>query len=76
MITIWGGKILLFRTITLVKKKLDVPYTESTVEYFFKNKQVSSHLRKIPRGRHAMIKEHIPIGHQKYLEWNPERFKR
>lgn len=61
---------------TLVKKKLDIRYTESTVECFYNNKRVASHLRKIPSGRHATIKEHMPLGHQKYLEWNPERFKR
>ncbi len=61
---------------TLVKKKLDIRYTKSTVECFFNNKRVTSHLRNIPRGRHATIKEHMPLNHQKYLEWTPERFKR
>lgn len=61
---------------TLVKKKLDIRYTESTVECFYSNKRVASHLRKIPRGRHATIKEHMPLNHQKFLEWTPERFKR
>lgn len=61
---------------TLVKKKLDIRYTQSTVECFYSNKRVASHLRKIPHGRHSTIKEHMPLNHQKYLEWTPERFKR
>ncbi len=61
---------------TLVKKKIDIRYTQNTVECFYSNKRVASHLRKVPRGRHATIKEHMPLKHQKYLEWTPERFKR
>lgn len=61
---------------TLVKKKLDVRYTKNTVECFHNNKRVASHLRNVPRGRHVTIKEHMPLNHQKYLEWTPERFKR
>lgn len=61
---------------TLAKKKLDIRYTASTVECFYSNKRVASHLRKIPKGLHATIKEHMPLNHQKFLEWTPERFKR
>lgn len=61
---------------TLVKKKLDISYKENTVECFYNNKGIASHLRRIPHGRHATIKEHMPLKHQKYLEWTPERFKR
>jgi transposase len=61
---------------SLVKKKLDIRYTKNTVECFYSNKRVASHLRNIPRGRHVTIKEHMPLNHQQYLEWTPERFKR
>ncbi len=60
----------------LVKKKLDVRYTAHTVECFYRNKRVASHLRSDLRGRHTTVKEHMPIKHQKYLEWSPDRFKR
>jgi hypothetical protein len=30
----------------------------------------------VPNGRHATIKAHMPLSHQKYLEWTPDRFKR
>ena len=61
---------------TLVKKKLDIRYTEKTVECFHGSKRVASHLRNAAHGRHVTIKEHMPLKHQKYLEWTPERFKR
>lgn len=61
---------------SFVKKKLDIRYTKNTVECFYSNRRVASHLRNIPRGRHVTIKEHMPLNHQKYLEWTPERFKR
>ena len=60
----------------LVKKKLDIRYTQQTVECFYRGKRVASHLRDVPSGRHATIKEHMPLKHQKYLEWTPDRFKR
>lgn len=61
---------------SLVKKKLDVRYTASTVECFYRNKRVASHLRDDRRGRHTTVKEHMPVNHRKYLEWTPDRFKR
>lgn len=61
---------------TLVKKQLDIRYTKNTVECFYSNKRVASHLRNVSGGRHVTIKEHMPLKHQQYLEWTPERFKR
>lgn len=60
---------------TLVKKKLDIRYTASTVECFYRGNRIASHLRD-DRRRHTTIKEHMPLKHQKYLEWTPERFIR
>ena len=61
---------------SLVKKKLDVRYTASAVECFYRNKRVASHLRDDRLGCHSTVKEHMPASHQKYLEWTPNRFKR
>jgi transposase len=60
----------------LVKKKVDVRITASTVECFYKNKRTASHKRSCRKGRHTTVKEHMPARHQKYLEWTPERFLR
>jgi len=61
---------------TLVKKQLDIRYSKNTVECFHRGKRVASHVRNEQRGRHTTVKEHMPLKHQKYLEWTPERFKR
>jgi len=60
----------------LVKQKLEVRYTDRTVELLHKGKRIASHLRNNSRGRHTTIKEHMPKQHQKYLEWTPDRFMR
>ena len=60
----------------LVKKKLEIRYTATTVECFYRGKRIASHVRYNSRGRHTTVKEHMPIKHQKYLDWTPERFKR
>ena len=61
---------------SLVKKKIDIRYTTRTVECFYRNKRVASHLRDDRPGRHTTVKEHMPVSHRKYLEWTPDRFKR
>jgi transposase len=61
---------------TLVRKQLEVRYTRTTVECLYRNQRVASHPRNQDRGRHTTVKEHMPPGHQKYSEWNPERFIR
>jgi transposase len=60
----------------LLRKKLDLRYTESTVECFYQNTRVASHLRSYLTGRHTTLKEHMPPNHQRWLEWTPERFIR
>ncbi len=61
---------------TLVKKKIDIRYTAKTVECFYRNKRIASHLRDDRPGHHTTVKEHMPASHRKYLEWTPDRFKR
>jgi transposase len=60
----------------LIKKKLDIRYTKSSVECFYRSRRIASHPRAEKRGYHTTIKEHMPLKHQRYLEWNPDRFKR
>ena len=51
----------------LVKKRVDVRITSTTVECLYKNKRVAVHHRNREKGRHTTIKEHMPSRHQKYL---------
>ena len=60
----------------LLRKKLDVRFTESTVECFHQSTRVASHIRSYLPGRHTTLKEHMPPHHQRWLEWTPERFLR
>ena len=60
----------------LVKQKLDVRFSDVTIECFRKRVRVASHIRSFHKGRHTTVKEHMPLKHQRYLEWSPERFLR
>jgi transposase len=61
---------------TLIKKKIDVRITNNTIECFYKNKRVASHIRSHHKGRHSTLKEHMPKSHQKWAQWTPDRFIR
>ncbi len=37
---------------------------------------MASHVRDTRIGSHTTVKDHMPVQHQKYLEWTPERFMR
>lgn len=57
----------------LVNQSLDVRITVKTVEFFHKDKRVSSHLRTGRKGQYSTITEHMPKRHQDYAKWTPER---
>ena len=60
-----------------IKNKVDVRITESIVEIFYQHDRISSHRRLYGRpGQYSTITEHMPEDHQKYLEWNGDRFRR
>jgi transposase len=59
---------------TLIKKRIDVRITDTTVECFYKGKRVASHIRSHHKARHSTIKEHMPKSHQKWAQWTPDRF--
>ena len=60
----------------LIKKKIDLRITQRTIECFYHNKRVASHIRSHQRGRHTTVREHMPKTHQKWADWTPERFIR
>jgi transposase len=61
---------------TLIKKRIDVRITDTTVECFYKGKRVASHIRSHHKARHSTVKEHMPKSHQKWAQWTPDRFMR
>jgi transposase len=60
----------------LVREKMDLRYTATTVEIFHRGKRVASHMRDDRPGAHTTQKEHMPKSHQQYLEWTPSRIIR
>lgn len=60
----------------LVKKTVDIRSTEKTIECFYKSKRVASHKRSYQKGSHTTVREHMPLRHQQYHDWSPQRFLR
>jgi len=59
----------------LVSQQLDVRISALTIECFYQNRRVASHIRA-DEGRkgHTTVAEHMPSHHRAQSEWNPERF--
>ena len=45
----------------------------TTVEIFHQGARVASHLRSHEAGKHSTQSEHMPLAHQRYLDWTPSR---
>ena len=61
----------------IIKKKVDVRVTDYTIEIFYNHNRIASHRRLRGRtGQYSTITEHMPEDHQKYLEWNGDRFRK
>lgn len=60
-----------------IKKKVDVRVTDTIIEIFYNHNRIASHRRLKGRiGQYSTITEHMPEDHQKYLEWNGDRFRK
>lgn len=58
-----------------VKKKVDVRYSRSTIEVFYKGTRICSHKRLHGRrGQYSTVVDHMPANHQLYSEWDSARF--
>lgn len=59
-----------------IRHKVDVRVTAKTVEIFYKQERIASHKRLYGRkGQYSTVTDHMPQDHQKYLEWNGDRFR-
>ncbi len=56
-----------------VKEKIQIRYTDKTVEIFHHSIRIASHLRSNLPGRHTTLKEHMPTSHQRQMDWSPSR---
>lgn len=60
-----------------IKNKVDVRITDTTVEIFYNHNRIAFHRRLYGRsGQYSTVTEHMPQEHQKYLEWNGDRFRK
>lgn len=60
----------------LVRREVEVRYTDTTVEIFHRGQRVASHPRATVRGRHTTVAAHMPDHHRHYAEWSPDRLVR
>ena len=58
----------------LLRERLDVRLTATTLEAFHKGERVVAHARSYVRGRYTTLPEHMPLEHRSYAEWSPARF--
>ena len=60
-----------------IKRKVDVRATEKIIEIFYNHSRIASHKRLYGRkGQYSTFVQHMPEDHQKYLEWNGDRFRK
>ncbi|CAO0819697.1 hypothetical protein DFAR_1080003 [Desulfarculales bacterium] len=57
----------------LVGKKLDIRYTERTVESFHKGERVASNRRILGQSGVTTLTEHMPHSHKEHAKWTPGR---
>jgi transposase len=59
-----------------IKRKVDVRLTKNTVEVFSEGERICSHARLYGRiNQYSTLESHMPPNHQKYLQWNGDRFR-
>ena len=58
----------------LLRERLDLRTTATTVEAFLKGQRVAAHARSFIKGGYTTLAEHMPSNHRAYAEWNPARF--
>ncbi len=55
------------------KEEVCVRYTSKTVEIFYKNNRIASHIRNYQKYGYTTDKTHMPKNHQKQAEWTSDR---
>jgi len=56
------------------RQEVVIRATAKMVEIFYQNKRIAAHPRQNTKKHHyATVKEHMPVNHQKFGDWTPER---
>jgi transposase len=54
-------------------EEVEARFTSTTVEIFYHDHRVASHIRSFVAYHHTTVHEHRPKSHQAHLEWSPSR---
>lgn len=57
-----------------IGKKVDIRATEKSIEVFYHNNRIASHVRRAYSPDPVYIPEHMPENHRKYLGYNTQTF--
>jgi len=57
----------------LIRKRVDIRATSTTVECFYQGQRVAVHQRSLLKGKSTTTPEHRPKTHRDYEEWTPSR---
>lgn len=57
-----------------IGKKVDIRTTENSIEVFYHNNRIASHVRKEYSPNPVYVPEHMPESHRKYLAYSTELF--
>ncbi|MGH7744540.1 MAG: IS21 family transposase [Candidatus Dormibacteria bacterium] len=57
----------------LVRQRLELRATQSTIEVFQAGKRVAAHAREHGRRRYVTDPDHMPAAHRAHAEWTPSR---
>ena len=59
-----------------IKQSVNVRITRNVIEVFFEGNRICSHVRKYGKpSQYSTTEAHMPPDHQKYTEWNGDRFR-
>jgi hypothetical protein len=59
-----------------IKRKVDIRLTRNTIEIFYENIRIASHIRiNGKRGDYNTLNEHMPPSHQDYIQWNSQKIR-
>lgn len=59
----------------LAKKEVHIRYTPQTVEIFYEEGRIASHVRSSHKGGYTTRGEHMPPSHKHQADWTPEKIK-
>ena len=60
----------------LARQKFWVRITARTIEVFHRGSRIAAHVRSSSNRKHTTVREHMPLNHQRYGDWTPERIQR